>query len=110
MAIYFSAKEVGFFHDNIHGRQVVRVPDPDWIMPEHPTVRAGGAVIPDPEWEPPEHPHVEVETRPSTMPADAVEISEEKWRELLKQQQETGRPIVAGPKGAPVLGEITKKT
>lgn len=82
---YYSASAGGFFDSDIHGERELREADPNWIATEE------GAAAP-------------LVAAPNPMcliPVDAIEITSERYADLLAQQS-VGKRISAGSDGIPV--------
>jgi len=130
--IYYKA---GFYRDDIHGAKKLTVQDPDWVRPMVEfSLEPGEAVtvhgeerrndteetvtvsVPDFSVQPPT---VDIPNLASSIPDDAVEITEERHAEILKEQSlgatiqpdENGFPVAVYPDPLTVaqLLELAKK-
>jgi hypothetical protein len=92
MKIYFSPSSTGFYNDDVHGPRFVSSPDPAWSRPVlEDTGEPDMSLI---------QPTVLVANADTKIPADAVEVSPERWRQLLEDQS-NGMSIVCGGAGQP---------
>lgn len=104
--MFYSPSKRGFYSESVHGPRKIAIIDPTW---EHPMIEVpdpehqgeGEATtisVPDPDAEP--H-YTFVDNPKTTIPADAVEISDEEYKRLLELQA-AGYSIEPGDNGKPV--------
>lgn len=107
--IFYSKSIGGFFNEELHGQKTIMVPDPSWERPMKNIPDPSGAT--DNDGQPvlvvvkdhdAVHPRIEQDNAGCKIPKDAVEITEERWKFLLDQQNH-GKVIAANAAGFPVL-------
>lgn len=86
----YSPSSRGFYDTQLHGEPFIDVPDPQFIAP-----------VDDPEAQ---APLVRVKNLACSIPADAVDVSDSVYADLLAGQA-AGKAVVPGTGGAPTLAD-----
>lgn len=102
----YSPSKRGFYSESVHGPRKIAIIDPTWERPmievpdpEHQGEGEATSIsIPDPDAAPR---YTFVDNPNTTIPADAVEISDEDYKQLLELQT-SGHVIQPGEDGKPV--------
>lgn len=107
--MFYSPSKRGFYSEPVHGARKVAVPDPAWVHPhievDDPDYAGEGSPpkisVPDPHAQPR---YTLIDNPQTTIPSDAVEISDEEHKVLLERQA-IGYSIQPGNDGKPVAIE-----
>jgi hypothetical protein len=110
--MFYSKTTGGFYDKLIHGEKMIAIYDPAWVRP---TVQVpqddgnGGMVMVEVPDENAEHPTITIPNPDCKIPADAVEITDVEYTELLNAQS-IGKRIQADVNGNPVAVDQPKAT